>query len=52
MAVGEYGSVSSQRDPEKADVELEKRALSGAPLAERWCTTVAVRAELYRATST
>ena len=34
MAVGEYVSVSSQRDAEEADVEREKRELSGAPLAE------------------
>lgn len=34
MAVGEYVSVSSQRDAEQADVEREKRELAGAPLAE------------------
>ncbi len=34
MAVGEYVSVSSQRDAEQADVEREKRELSGAPVAE------------------
>ena len=34
MAVGEYVSVSSQLDAERADVELEKRELSGAPVAE------------------
>jgi VIT1/CCC1 family predicted Fe2+/Mn2+ transporter len=34
MAVGEYVSVSSQRDAQRADVELEKRELSGQPLAE------------------
>ena len=34
MAVGEYVSVSSQRDAEQADVELEKRQLAGQPLAE------------------
>ena len=34
MAVGEYVSVSSQRDAEQADIEREKRELSGAPHAE------------------
>lgn len=34
MAVGEYVSVSSQRDAEKADVEREKRGLTGQPQAE------------------
>jgi VIT1/CCC1 family predicted Fe2+/Mn2+ transporter len=34
MAVGEYVSVSSQRDAERADVEREKRALTGQPQAE------------------
>ena len=34
MAVGEYVSVSSQRDAEKADVEREKRELAGEPQAE------------------
>lgn len=34
MAVGEYVSVSSQRDAERADVEREKRELAGAPAAE------------------
>ena len=34
MAVGEYVSVSSQRDAEQADVEREKRELLGAPVAE------------------
>ena len=34
MAVGEYVSVSSQRDAEKADVEREKRELAGQPQAE------------------
>ena len=29
MAVGEYVSVSSQLDAEKADIELEKRELTG-----------------------
>jgi VIT1/CCC1 family predicted Fe2+/Mn2+ transporter len=31
MAVGEYVSVSSQRDAEQSDVEREKRELSGQP---------------------
>jgi VIT1/CCC1 family predicted Fe2+/Mn2+ transporter len=34
MAVGEYVSVSSQRDAEKADVEREKEELANAPEAE------------------
>jgi VIT1/CCC1 family predicted Fe2+/Mn2+ transporter len=34
MAVGEYVSVSSQRDSERADVEREKRELTGQPQAE------------------
>jgi VIT1/CCC1 family predicted Fe2+/Mn2+ transporter len=34
MAVGEYVSVSAQRDSEKADIELEKRELAGEPAAE------------------
>jgi vacuolar iron transporter family protein len=34
MAVGEYVSVSSQRDAERADVEREKRGLTGQPQAE------------------
>ena len=34
MAVGEYLSVSSQRDAEEADIELEKGELSGEPQAE------------------
>lgn len=34
MAVGEYVSVSSQRDAERADVELEKQELAGEPQAE------------------
>jgi len=34
MAVGEYVSVSSQRDAERADVEVEKRELAGQPQAE------------------
>jgi VIT1/CCC1 family predicted Fe2+/Mn2+ transporter len=34
MAVGEYVSVSSQRDAEKADIALERRELAGQPHAE------------------
>lgn len=34
MAVGEYVSVSSQRDAEQADVSLEKRELADQPKAE------------------
>ena len=34
MAVGEYVSVSSQRDAEEADIGLEKRELVAAPHAE------------------
>ncbi len=34
MAVGEYVSVSSQRDAEEADIEIEKRELAGQPTAE------------------
>lgn len=34
MAVGEFVSVSSQRDAERADIELEKRELAGQPQAE------------------
>jgi VIT1/CCC1 family predicted Fe2+/Mn2+ transporter len=34
MAVGEYVSVSSQRDAERADVEREKKELAGQPQAE------------------
>jgi VIT1/CCC1 family predicted Fe2+/Mn2+ transporter len=34
MAVGEYVSVSSQRDAERADIEREKRELEGQPQAE------------------
>ncbi len=34
MAVGEYLSVSSQRDAEEADIELEKRELAAEPQAE------------------
>jgi len=34
MAVGEYVSVSSQRDAEQADIGLEKRELSTEPQAE------------------
>lgn len=35
MAVGEYVSVSAQRDSEQADIELEKRELAAAPEAEQ-----------------
>jgi VIT1/CCC1 family predicted Fe2+/Mn2+ transporter len=34
MAVGEYVSVSAQRDSEEADIELERRELAGNPPAE------------------
>jgi len=34
MAVGEYVSVSAQRDSEQADIELEQRELAGEPQAE------------------
>jgi VIT1/CCC1 family predicted Fe2+/Mn2+ transporter len=34
MAVGEYVSVSSQRDAERADIEMEKRELASSPKAE------------------
>jgi VIT1/CCC1 family predicted Fe2+/Mn2+ transporter len=34
MAVGEYVSVSSQLDAERADIELETRELMGQPQAE------------------
>ena len=34
MAAGEYVSVSSQRDAEQADIEVEKRELDGEPQAE------------------
>jgi VIT1/CCC1 family predicted Fe2+/Mn2+ transporter len=34
MAVGEYVSVSAQRDAEQADVERETRELAGRPRAE------------------
>src|SRR3954465_6553962 len=34
MAVGEYVSVSSQRDAERADIEIEQRELEGQPRAE------------------
>jgi vacuolar iron transporter family protein len=34
MAVGEYVTVSSQRDAERADIEIEKRELEGQPRAE------------------
>ncbi len=35
MAAGEYVSVSSQADTEKADVDRERRELAAAPLRER-----------------
>ena len=34
MAVGEYVSVSSQRDSEQADIEIERRSLAANPDAE------------------
>ena len=34
MAVGEYVSVSSQRDAEQADIAIEQRELEGRPRAE------------------
>ena len=34
MAVGEYVSVSAQRDSEQADIELEKKELAGQPRSE------------------
>ena len=34
MAAGEYVSVSSQRDSEQADIEVERRELEGQPQAE------------------
>ncbi len=34
MAVGEYVSVSSQRDSEKADIDIERRSLADNPDAE------------------
>src|SRR5512141_1615216 len=34
MAVGEYVSVSSQRDAERADIEVEKQELARHPQAE------------------
>jgi VIT1/CCC1 family predicted Fe2+/Mn2+ transporter len=34
MAVGEYVSVSAQRDSEHADIELERQELAGEPQAE------------------
>lgn len=34
MAAGEYVSVSSQRDAERADIEIEKRELESKPQAE------------------
>ena len=35
MAVGEYVSVSAQRDSEQADIEIEKRELAAEPEAEQ-----------------
>ncbi|MGB7877641.1 MAG: VIT1/CCC1 transporter family protein, partial [Ilumatobacteraceae bacterium] len=35
MAAGEYVSVSSQRDTERADLEVERRELIATPEAER-----------------
>ncbi|MBI1194894.1 MAG: VIT family protein [Gammaproteobacteria bacterium] len=35
MAAGEYVSVSSQSDTEKADLEKERQALADSPIAER-----------------
>lgn len=43
MAAGEYVSVSSQRDSEKADIEIERRALKNNPEGE-----LAELAEIYR----
>jgi len=43
MAVGEYVSVSSQRDAERADVDRERRELAAQPVAE-----LAELAEIYR----
>ena len=34
MAVGEFVSVSSQRDAERADIKVEKRELASRPQAE------------------
>jgi len=34
MAVGEYVSVSAQRDSEQADIELEQQELADEPLDE------------------
>lgn len=34
MAAGEYVSVSSQRDSERADIEIERRSLEADPVAE------------------
>ena len=49
MAVGEYVSVSSQRDAEEADIELEKRELTGQPQAELdELTTIYVKRGLDR----
>jgi VIT1/CCC1 family predicted Fe2+/Mn2+ transporter len=50
MAVGEYVSVSSQRDAEQADIELEKRELEGEPIAElNELATIYVKRGLERA---
>ena len=43
MAAGEYVSVSSQRDSERADLDRERRELATSPLAER-----AELARIYR----
>jgi VIT1/CCC1 family predicted Fe2+/Mn2+ transporter len=50
MAVGEYVSVSSQRDAERADIALEKRELAGQPQAElRELATIYVKRGLDEA---
>jgi VIT1/CCC1 family predicted Fe2+/Mn2+ transporter len=43
MAVGEYVSVSSQRDSERADIDIERRSLEANPEAE-----LAELAEIYQ----
>jgi len=49
MAVGEFVSVSAQRDSENADVEVEKRELADDPKAElRELTTIYVKRGLDR----
>jgi vacuolar iron transporter family protein len=49
MAVGEYVSVSSQRDAEQADIEIEERELAGQPEAElRELTAIYVKRGLER----